>query len=127
MGTFRIDGEILSTAPKAAPNAVPQMLVDCGSEFTWVPEPILRKAGVRVVKKDLAFSMANGQTVTRSAGYAILRAGGFETVDEVVFAQPGDLTLLGARTLEGFGANVDARRRRLVASGPHIAASGRDS
>jgi predicted aspartyl protease len=57
-------------------------------------------------------------------GYAVLRAAGFETVDEVVFAEPGDLNLLGSRTLEGFGATVDARRKRLVASGPHVAALG---
>ena len=43
-------------------------------------------------------------------------------VDEVVFGQPGDLVLLGARTLEGFGADVDSRRKRLVASGRHLAA-----
>lgn len=47
--------------------------------------------------------MANGQTVTRSVGYAIVRAAGFETVDEVVFGEPGELCQLGARTLEGFG------------------------
>jgi hypothetical protein len=47
-------------------------------------------------------------------------------VDEVVFGEPGDLTLLGARTLEGFGAAVDARRKRLVAAGPHLAAPSRD-
>jgi hypothetical protein len=67
----------------------------------------------------------NGQTVTRSIGYALLRSRGFETVDEVVFGQPGDLALLGARTLEGFGATVDARRKRLVA-GPHLAAPSGD-
>ncbi|HEY3121523.1 MAG TPA: hypothetical protein VGL15_12920 [Vicinamibacteria bacterium] len=76
------------------------------------------------MKKDLAFVMANGQDVTRSTGYAIVRAEGFETVDEVVFGQPGDLSLLGARTLEGFGATVDPRRKRLVAGGPHVAARG---
>jgi hypothetical protein len=102
------------------------MLVDSGSEFSWVPEPLLKEAGVRVVKKDLGFVMANGQTITRSAGYAILRVGRFETVDEVVFGQPGDLALLGARTLEGFGAAVDARRKRLVAAGPHLAAPSGD-
>lgn len=81
------------------------------------------RAGVEVVKEDLTFVMANGQTVVRSTGYAILRVGGFETVDEVVFGKPGDLSLLGAHTLEGFGARVDSRRKRLVASGPHVAAA----
>jgi hypothetical protein len=66
--------------------------------------------------------MANGQTITRAMGYAILRTEGFETIDEVVFGQPGDLALLGARTLEGFGALVDPRKKRLVAAGPYPAA-----
>ena len=83
---------------------------------TWIPEPVLRELGVRVEKKDLEFLMANGQTITRSIGFAFLRAGGFFTVDEVVFGQPGDLALLGARTLEGFGARVDPRLKRLVAT-----------
>jgi hypothetical protein len=52
-----------------------------------------------------------------------LKVNGFETVDEVVFAEDGDLNLLGARTLEGFGAIIDASKKQLVASGPHVAAS----
>ena len=122
MGTFRIDGEFASARGPRRFTAVRGMLVDTGSEFTWIPAELLRLAGVRAEKKDLAFVMADGRTITRSIGYAIVRAGGFETVDEVVFAEPGDLTLLGSRTLEGFGARVDPRSKRLVASGPHPAA-----
>ena len=42
------------------------------------------------------------QVIEREVGYAILRAEGFETTDESVFAQPTDLHLLGVRTIEGF-------------------------
>lgn len=122
MGAFHVDAEIVNTRQPTRTAAVRHLLVDSGSEFTWIPEDTLRRIGVRVVKKDLVFVMANGQHVTRSIGYAIIRAAGFETIDEVVFGQPGDLALLGARTLEGFGASVDSRKRRLVASGPHLAA-----
>ena len=45
--------------------------------------------------------MAKGQQVTRSVGFAILRVNKHFTVNEVVFAEKGDLLLLGARTLEG--------------------------
>ncbi len=45
------------------------------------------------------------------------------TVDEVVFAEPGDLALLGARSLEGLNLMVDPARKRLVAAGPLPAAS----
>ena len=55
--------------------------------------------------------MANGQTITRKVGFIIISVGEFRTVDEVVFGQPGDLQLLGARTLEGFGAIVDSRKK----------------
>ena len=46
----------------------------------------------------------------------------FQTVDEVVFAEPGDQLLLGARTLEGFNARVDSKQKKLVAAGPLVAA-----
>jgi predicted aspartyl protease len=122
MGTFRIDAELASLRRPRVFTPVPRMLVDSGSEFTWIPREILQGAGIGPAKKDLQFQMANGEIITRQIGFAILRAGGFFTVDEVVFGEPGDLALLGARTLEGFGARVDARAKRLVASGPHPAA-----
>jgi hypothetical protein len=50
-----------------------------------------------------------------------------KTVDEVVFALPGEPTLLGAHTLDGFNAIVDLRRRRLVAGGPMPAAAAQRS
>ena len=44
------------------------------------------------------------------------------TVDEVVFAEKGDLLLLGARSLEGLSLTVDPRRKKLVAARPLLAA-----
>jgi len=58
--------------------------------------------------------MAAGQVVTRDVGYGILSAEGFETNDEIIFADPGDLVLLGVRTIEGFGVMVDNVAHRLV-------------
>ena len=81
-------------------------------------EPVLEKLGVNREKKDLAFMMANGQLVTRSVGFAIVRVDKSFTVDEVVFAEKGDQLLLGARTLAGLSLTVDSRRRKLVAAGP---------
>jgi len=42
----------------------------------------------------------------------------FAAIDEVVFAQPGDMVLLGARTLDGLNLVVDAAKKKLVATGP---------
>lgn len=60
--------------------------------------------------------MANGQIIWRSVGYAVLKVERPETVDEVVFAESGDLQLLGARALEGLNLRVDSRRKKLVAA-----------
>jgi len=123
MGTFYVDCTVQDVTC-AKSGAVPQMLVDSGSEHTWVPAIVLDALGVERQKKDLTFQMANGTTITRSIGFAIIHCGQFFTIDEVVFGQPGDLALLGARTLEGFNARVDAYQKKLVAAGPILAAPG---
>ena len=122
MGTFKIKCKVENITKRDKSAVIPQMLVDTGSEYTWVSEQILEKLDVQREKKDLRFVMANGQVITRSVGFAILRYDKYFTVDEVVFAQKGDLQLLGARTLEGLSLIVDSRQKKLVASGPILAA-----
>jgi len=92
-----------------------EALVDTGSELTWLPRDVLIGIKVTPVRKR-SFSTATQQIVTRETGYAILSAEGFETVDEVVFGEPGDRTLLGVRTIEGFGVTVDNIAHRFVAT-----------
>jgi predicted aspartyl protease len=92
-----------------------QVLVDSGSELTWLPKELLFGIKVSPVRRR-SFSTATKQLVTRDTSYAIVSAEGFETVDEVVFAEPGDMLLLGVRTLEGFGVMVDNIAHRFVAT-----------
>ena len=122
MGTFYTSCSIANVQNRAKSATVEKMLVDTGSEYTWVPGKTLEELGVDREKKDLSFQMANGQCITRSIGFALVRSGEFFTVDEVVFAEEGDLALLGARTMEGFNARVDPSQKRLVAAGPIPAA-----
>ncbi len=122
MGTFHTGCRIENPVARDRSARLAKVLVDTGSEYTWVPEPTLEKIGIAREKKDLEFIMANGKTVTRSVGFAIIRLDKYFTIDEVVFAQPGDLSLLGARTLEGLNLTVDPRRKKLVAAGPLLAA-----
>lgn len=122
MGTFYVGCRIENVSNRSKGATLPKLLVDTGSEYTWVPEETLDKLGVRREKKDIEFLMANGKTVTRSIGFAIVRAENRFTVDEVVFAERGDLLLLGSRTLEGLNLTVDPQKKKLVASGPVPAA-----
>jgi predicted aspartyl protease len=125
MGAFFTRCKIENIVDRKKSAVMPKMLVDCGSEYTGVPATTLEKIGVKREKKDVEFVMANGQRVTRSVGFAIIRLDKYFTVDEVVFAEKGDLLLLGARTLEGLSLTVDPRKKKLVASGPIPAASAR--
>jgi len=122
MGTFHTSCRIENHRNRTRTVRISKLLVDTGSEYTWVPTTVLEKIGVVREKKDLQFVMANGEIITRSVGFAILRVGNNFTIDEVVFAEPGDLALLGARTLEGLNLTVDSVRKRLVAAGPLPAA-----
>jgi predicted aspartyl protease len=89
-------------------------LVDTGSELTWLPAEILKKIDITPRRKKI-FKTASGERVERQVGYAILRAEGYETIDELVFAEKGDMILLGVRTIEGFSVMVDNIGHRLVA------------
>jgi len=125
MGGFFERCRVENVSERSKSAALSKLLVDTGSEYTWVPSTTLEKLGIRREKKDVACLMANGQQVTRSVGFAIIRLAQYFTVDEVVFAEKGDLLLLGARTLEGLNLTVDARQKKLVAAGPVPAAASR--
>ena len=122
MGTFYVGCKVENVAQRSKTATIPKLLVDTGSEYTWVPETTLDKLDIQREKKDLSFTMANGQNITRSVGFAIVRVDKHFTVDEVVFAEKGDLLLLGARTLEGLNLTVDSQKKKLVAAGPLPAA-----
>src|SRR5262249_14924588 len=125
MGTFYTRCKVENIAARAKSAVVPKLLVDTASDYTWIPATTLEKLDVAKEKKDVPFVMANGQQVTRSVGFAIIRLDKFFTVDEVVFAERGDLPILGARTLEGLNLTVDPKRKKLVAAGPHLAATAK--
>jgi predicted aspartyl protease len=100
--------EELATQPLSAP-------VDTGSELTWLPADVLLAIGITPRPKRV-FATATQQRIERGIGYAILSAEGYETSDEVVFGESGDMTLLGVRTLDGFGVIVDAIANRFLAT-----------
>src|SRR2546430_2105525 len=97
-----------------------RVLVDTGSELSWMPADVLARAGIQPRRRRV-FRMADSRTMERDIGFCILEADGFTTIDEVVFAEPNDMHLLGVRTLEGFGVTVDALAHRLVATATLVA------
>ena len=121
MGTFRIDADLENPASPGPRLHLESLLVDTGSELSWIPAAKLEAIGV-VRRRPMRFRQATGQIVERCTGVAIVHAAGVSTGDDVVFGQPGDLSLLGSRTLEGLNVTIDPVTKRLVDAGPAPAA-----
>ena len=122
MGTFRVDLEIEHSTAIGVRASLQNVLVDTGAELSWLPATILESLGI-TRRKVWHFRQADGTVLTRETGHAIIHVAGTHTVDEVVFGEPGDLTLLGARSLEGLNLCVDPINKRLIDAGPTPAAA----
>jgi clan AA aspartic protease len=122
VGVFRTTIEIQSLDPGGPRHALPETLVDTGSEFTWVPRRVLEELGIRA-QRTQAFEVADGRRIERDIGYALVRAAGTEAPDLVVFAEPGDMTLLGTHSLEGLNLKIDPVKKQLIPAGPVITAT----
>ncbi len=121
MGCFRIDIEIENPARPGDRRKVEGALVDAGAELSWVPAAVLESLGIERLKV-WHFRQATGQQIDRWVGSARVYAAGTVATDDVVFGEPADLILLGARTLEGLNLRVEPREKRLVDAGPAPAA-----
>ena len=122
MGTFRVDLEIENPARPGEKRALRSVLVDSGAELSWVPGDILRSLGVEH-NTQWRFRQADGTVLERWTGIVAITVGGRRTGDDVVFGEPGDLVLLGSRTLEGLNVRIDPVIKQLVDAGPAPAAA----
>ena len=117
---MRIFRTTLSIAALAMPDErhdLHEVMVDTGSEYNWLPGALLVERGVSPVRID-RFETADGRVLEREVGFALLYAAGRSTATIVVFAQEGDMVLLGAHGLEGMNLQVDLVRRALIPAGP---------
>ena len=122
MGTFRVDVEIENPARPGAKRTLRSVLVDSGAELSWVPGDVLESLGVGRNRK-WSFRQADGTVLERWTGIVVIGVAGKRTGDDVVFGEPGDLVLLGSRTLEGLNVRIEPVTKRLVDAGPAPAAA----
>lgn len=122
MGTFRTTIEIAPLHDAMNRRTLIDVMVDTGSEYNWVPAALLHDLGVTPVRT-VRFETADGRILEREVGFALFFAAGRSSPAIAVFAQPGDMILLGAHGLEGMNLRVDVVRRELVPGGPVPAAA----
>ena len=122
MGTFRVAVEIENPARPGERRALSAVLVDTGAELSWFPASVLESLGIER-HRTWRFCQADGTVLERWTGPAFVHVAGTRATDDVVFGEPGDLVLLGARSLEGLNLRIEPVSKRLVDAGPAPAAT----
>lgn len=122
MGTFRVDIAIENPVRPGQKRALRSVPVDTGAELSWIPADVLESLEIERYGR-WRFRQADGTVLERWTGPAFVHAQGKRATDDVVFGEPSDLVLLGARSLEGLNLRIDPVSRQLVDAGPAPAAA----
>ena len=122
MGIFRTTVQVADLAMPEQRRHLTGVMVDTGSEYNWFPRPLLEQLSIHPQRVD-RFQTADGRILEREIGFAMLFAAGRSAPSIVVFAERGDLVLLGAHGLEGLNVRVDLLQKALVPAGPVPAAA----
>ena len=123
MGIFRTTVTIENPARPGVRSDVPNVMVDTGSEYTWMPRTVLEALGLLPIRT-VRFVTADGRQIERAVCFGNVYAGGSSAPDILVFADAGDMVLLGAHALEGMNLRIDILAKQLVPAGPVPAAVG---
>src|SRR5712691_5835679 len=112
MGTFF--AEALLAAPQKPERLEPvRLLVDSGSTYTWIATARLRALSVAPTERRRVVTV-EGQVVERDAAEVLITLEGRTLHTLCLFGDSGDLDVLGAYTLEGFGLGIDPVQRKLI-------------
>jgi predicted aspartyl protease len=122
MGTFFVEALIAAPRrPEAAQSL--KLLVDTGSTYTWVSATVLRALGIEPSERRRIVTI-EGRATERPAAEVLITLEGRTLHTICLFGESGDLEVLGAYTLEGFGLTVDPVQRRLIPALLYGAAAG---
>jgi predicted aspartyl protease len=122
MGIFRTEIIVAALDRPARSKVLPDVMVDTGSEYSWLPGDMLADLGVSPLRID-RFETADRRVLERPVGFAYISAGGRTGASAVVFADAGDMVLLGAHAIEALNLRIDLNRKALVPAGPAPAAA----
>jgi predicted aspartyl protease len=112
MGTFFAEVQLASPALPDRRETV-KLLVDSGSMYTWVSAKLLRELGVQPTERRRLLTI-KGRVTEREAAEVLITVEGRTLHTVCLFGNAGDLEVLGAYTLEGFGFGIDPVQRRLI-------------
>jgi predicted aspartyl protease len=90
-----------------------EAMVDTGASYSWVSRTRLEALGIKPVRR-MQFRTIEGHMIERDLAPVFVATDGFTGGDNVVMAEPGDMEVMGAHTLESLGVTVDPVGKKLV-------------
>ena len=88
------------------------LIVDTGSTYTWVKRVRLSGLELKPMGKRV-FRTIEGKLIEREIGEALIECEGEKATTIIVFAEEGDVEVLGVYALEGLGLEVDPTTKEL--------------
>ena len=98
------------------------LIVDTGSTYTWVRRARLSGLELKPMGKRV-FKTIEGKLIEREIGEALIECKGEKATTIIVFAEEGDVEVLGVYALEGLGLEVDPATKELRKSEAILASS----
>jgi len=112
MGTFTTKLKVWNPAqPEKAEEL--EALVDTGAAFSWVSRTRLERLGVTPSRR-MPFRTIDGRLLERDLAIVHVGTNGYVAPDLVVMAEPGEMEVIGAHSIEGLGLAADPVQKKLV-------------
>ena len=90
-----------------------ELTVDTGSTYTALPRALLERLGVPI-DVTLPSETADGRIVPAEVGETVIKLEGRQFTTPVIFAEPGEPSLLGVVSLEQASLAIDPVAGRLI-------------
>jgi predicted aspartyl protease len=112
MGTFTTKFKVWNpTKPESAQEL--EALVDTGAAFSWISRARLESLGLNPSRR-MSFRTIDGRVMERDMTAIYIASAGYSAPDMVVMAEPGEMEVLGAHSIEGLGLAADPVQKRLT-------------
>ena len=89
------------------------LFVDTGAAYSWISRARLESMGV-VATRRMPFRTIEGRVLERDLGIVYIGTDGRSVPDIVVMAEPGEMEVVGAHSIEGLGLAADPVQKKLV-------------
>ena len=90
-----------------------ELWVDTGAAYSWISRQRLEALGIQPTRR-MEFRTIEGRILERDMAAVFVSADGQIGGDTVVMAEPGDMEVMGAYTLEGLSLAPDLAQKKLV-------------